>query len=105
MVTVAGGGLTTCRRSAAAVLEAFCPALDLRAVGPSAVLLPGAVGPRRAVDASLRRLPGLDGGIAASLVRPFGSLAFEVFALADWPATRRRVARLLAQDGVSGGGP
>ena len=83
VVSVAGGKLTTYRRTAAAVLGALRGELGLHDVGPAERPLPGAAS-ADAVAAEIARMrPELTAETAALLGRTYGSLAGEVLAYAD----------------------
>jgi glycerol-3-phosphate dehydrogenase len=82
MFTVAGGKLTTYRRTAAAALEKLRPELGFRAVDALPSPLPGAVDPKLQAEAILRSHPELEQRNADTLSRMYGSLSSEVLALA-----------------------
>jgi glycerol-3-phosphate dehydrogenase len=82
MFTVAGGKLTTYRRTARAALEELRPELGFRAVDASPSPLPGAVDPKLQAEAILRSHPELEPRNADMLSRMYGSLSSEVLALA-----------------------
>jgi glycerol-3-phosphate dehydrogenase len=80
MLSVAGGKLTTYRRTALGALELLRAELGLHRFERRPAPLPGAIAPEEGVRILTARFPHLDPAVCAHLVHLYGSLAEEVLA-------------------------